>query len=300
MRTATKLALAAAMLLEIFAMVPARAEPAPAPKQEAEQPQPGIEKMTMEELLGEFHHPHPPGKIKMTPAPQRRFDVINALRKLGDPLLTKLRADLASPDPKVKNAASRVLAILGNAARGAVPELVKAMDDEDAEVRTWAVRAVGHLKDPRAFYALIEASRDPSPGVRNAVLWMDDAWLSNSRFAVAAVALGDEDKGVRRGGVRRLRMLKDKRAVPLLIPLLEDVEIHHYTTREGIKTASRNCDKVVLALEYLVNGQVVPTPKTTQQENDRKVQEWRRWWKENGDQFVRELYAEPELRRQPK
>ena len=71
--------------------------------------------------------------------------MINALRKLGDPLLTKLRADLASPDPKVKNAASRVLAILGNAARGAVPELVKAMDDEDAEVRTWAVRAVGHL-----------------------------------------------------------------------------------------------------------------------------------------------------------
>ncbi|NQU22163.1 MAG: HEAT repeat domain-containing protein [Candidatus Nealsonbacteria bacterium] len=295
MRTATKLALAAALLLAISTIVSARAEAAPAPEQEAEQPRPDVGKMTMEELLDEFHHP--PEESRRLPAPQRRIDVINALRKLGDPLLTKMRADLANPDPKVKIAAVQVLGNLGNAARGAVPELVKAIDNENAEVRTWAVRVLGRLKDPRAFYPLIEATRDPSPRVRSAVLWTAYPYLSDSCFAVAAVALGDEDKLVRKRAVYRLKMLKDKRAVPLLIPLLEDIEVHHYNVRNGIKTASRNCDEVVLALEYLVNGQYVSASKTTQEENDRKMQEWRRWWKENGDQFVRELYAEPELRR---
>lgn len=129
---------------------------------EAEAP-PDVKKMTMEELLEEFFHP---SGGKQLPSSQRQIDVINALRRLGDPLVRKLREDLAKPDPKVRIAAIQVLGNLGNVARGAVCELVQAMSDENEEIRLWAVRTVGHLKDPRAFYPLIKATQDPSPQVR--------------------------------------------------------------------------------------------------------------------------------------
>lgn len=260
-----------------------------------EQGQPDVKTMTMDELLNEFHHP--PGGILPHPPPQRRIDVINALRKIGDPLIEKLKDDLRNSNPKVKTAAAGVLMNLGEAARPAVPEIVEAMNDADEDVRASAVRAVSHLKDPRAFYALVNATHDPSPRVRYAVLQSAHPCLSDAVFAVATVALSDNDSLVRKGAIYQLKMLKDKRAVPFLIPLLEDIEIHHYNVKKGIKTANRNCDEVVLALEHILKGRFMVNSKGTQEENDLKVKEWRQWWKEHGDDFKKKLYAEPELRR---
>lgn len=258
-----------------------------------EQGQPDVKTMTMEDLLHEFHQP----SRVMRPVSQRRIDIINALRKIGDPLIEKLKDDLKNSNPKVKRAAAHVLITLGEAARPAVPEIVEAMNDADEDVRASAVRAVSHLKDPRAFYALVNATHDPSPRVRYAVLQSAHPCLSDAVFAVATTALSDKDKVVRKGAIYQLKMLKDKRAVPFLIPLLEDIEIHHYNVKKGIKTASRNCDEVVLALEHILKGRFMVNSKGTQEENDLKVKEWRQWWKEHGDDFKKKLYAEPELRR---
>ena len=58
----------------------------------AEKGQPDVNTMTLDELLNEFHHP--PEGVLSAPPPQRRIDVINALRKIRDPLVTKLKDDL--------------------------------------------------------------------------------------------------------------------------------------------------------------------------------------------------------------
>lgn len=93
-------------------------------------------------------------------------------------------------------------------------------------------------------------------------------------------------------------MLRDKRAVPLLMPLLDDTETNSYFVSNGVRTPDRNCDRVVSALEYIVHGRHTSVlPRGTEQQNDRKANDWRQWWKTNGDEFVCELYAEPELRR---
>ena len=258
---------------------------------------PDVGRMTMDQLLEEFHHP-PEGEGKMIhPPPQRRIDVINALRRLGDPLVDHLRADLTGPDAKARIAAMQVLCNLGNVARPAVPELVRAMGDPDPQVRSCAVIAVGNLKDPRAFHALVKATGDPAPGVRYAVLSYAFPSLADARFAAAVLALSDEDQLVRVAAVTQLKWLNDKRAVPFLVPLLEDTGVRSYSVREGVKTADRNCDDTARALELLVNGTYVSPMEGTQEQHDRLVEKWKVWWKETGAEFDAKLYAEPELKR---
>ena len=264
--------------------------------QPAEKPEalPDAGKMTMDQLLEEFHHPR---GMMGKPPPQRWYDIINALRRQGEPLVTRLRADLKNPDADVKIAAMRVLQNLGNVSRPAVPELVAAMSDPNERVRWSAVVAVGNLKDPRAFYALVGATRDPSPSVRRAALNDAGPSLADGRFATAVLALGDPDKFVRMSAILQMRALNDKRAVAFLAPLLDDAEVHSYSVREGVKTADRPCDQVAYALEYFVNGKYLLPGKETQEERDALVQKWKDWWKEHGAEFDAKLYAEPELKR---
>ena len=258
---------------------------------------PEIGKMTMDQLLNEFFNPRGETGI---PAPQRRIDLINALRRLGAPLVERMRKDLKDPNVKVKTRAEMVLNNLGNVARPAVPELVAAMSDPSEDVRQWAVGVLGHLRDPRAFHALVNATHDPSPRVRSWVLRNATESLSDGAFATVVLALSDQDPGVRHSAIKSLWFLHDKRAVAFLAPLLEDAVVLSYSVeRNGVKTATRNCDAVVNTLEYLVNGHPVfpGLDKGTQEEHDQAVKTWKAWWTEQGGEFVRKLYAEPELKR---
>ena len=260
----------------------------------AGQSQTNVKTMTMEALLVEFYQR--PAKLTAV-TPQRRIDVINALRKIGNPLTEKLKKDLKNPDTKVKKKALLVLMSLGEGTRPVVPEILVTMNDSDEDVRYYAILALTHLEDPRAFYALIKATRDPSPKVRLAAFKFTRLCFSDALFALSVTALSDKDKSVRKAAIYRLKMLKDKRAVPFLIPLLEDTEIHHYEIREGIKTANRNCDEVVSALEHILKNRFVIYSKGTQEDNDQKVEGWKQWGKEHGAKFVQKLYAEPQMRR---
>lgn len=239
-----------------------------------------VKEMTVEELLEEFHHP--PYRMSTRPVPQRRIHIINALRRLGEPLVQNLKEDVNNPDTEVKIAAEQVLANLGEVTRAAVPELVEAMGDGDERVRMWAVRAVGQLKDPRAFYALVRAANDPSPMVRSAVLQNAHDCLADGLFAAAAVALSDVNRTVRRAAIYRLRMLKDQRAVPLLMSLLDDKEVRSH---------------VVVALESIIKPPFRVPSGGTRGQKDAKARGWQQWWKEHGGEFVRNLYPQRELRR---
>jgi HEAT repeat protein len=121
------------------------------------------------------------------------------------------------------------------------------------------------------------------------------AALADAPFAVNVLALKDADRNVREVAIRSLQMLKDKRAVAYLVPLLEDETVLHSVIRDGIKTTHRPCDSVVLALEYIVNGKYVLPDRETQEMLDARVKTWRAWWKEKGVAFDESLYAEPEL-----
>lgn len=272
-----------------IAMVPLGGTVARAASDESK---PAVQTMTLDQLLAEFHDP---GEPLSRPPPQRRIDILNALRHQGEPLLTRLKRDLGNDSPAIRVAAAQVLTNLGPAARPAVPELVKAMADQDDNVRRWAVIAVGPLQDPRAFPALVQASRDPSPRVRSALLVQGRPAMADAVFATAALAVTDKDIFVRAAAITQLKLLKDKRAVPLVAACLEDVEIQSHDVRDGIRTANRNCDEAVKALDYLVNGTFEMVSKDDQAGNDRKVEHWRNWWKTNQSAILKELDTVPDL-----
>lgn len=276
------LPIATVIAISMFTCAVIAAEPNPATE---------VSKLTMGELLSEFQKP---AATIEKPAEHRRIDLINGLRKLGAPLVEKLKSDLKSGDPQERIAAARVLGVLGKGGASAVPELVSAMADKDENVRLWVVRALGPLRDPRAFFALVDATRDKSPSVRTAAM-ESSASLADGRFAVLAQALSDSEKAVRKSAIFQMKTLKDKRAVPLLVPLLEDVEVHSYSVVDGVKTADRNCDDAVLALEHIVNGQFMMSSKDSQEGNDRRVKRWQDWWRDHREQFLQAQNAEPEL-----
>ncbi|MGI5862093.1 MAG: HEAT repeat domain-containing protein [Myxococcales bacterium] len=70
----------------------------------------------------------------------------------------QLIADLASPDPRVRDFAVRAIAERRSAQ--AVPALIERLSDPDREVALRAVGALGSIGDPRAVPALIEMTRN--------------------------------------------------------------------------------------------------------------------------------------------
>lgn len=74
---------------------------------------------------------------------------------------------LRDPVPVLRAGAAQALAALGTEA--AVPALLDALEDRDADVRYWAAVALGNLASPSANFALIRlARRDPVAEVREA------------------------------------------------------------------------------------------------------------------------------------
>ena len=104
----------------------------------------------------------------------------------------------------------------------AVPALIAALSDPDANVREAAAHSLGRLEDPRAIPALITATHDANPKVRAAAFEsladFDDPRVVEPMLA----ALKDSDPEVRGRAAQALGNFEDRRAVNPLIAALSD------------------------------------------------------------------------------
>lgn len=92
------------------------------------------------------------GMLPIIPEIQLPFDAwseqqvaADALSRIGKPAVPQLVQALSHPDPKIRRAATSVLARMGSEAKDAVPALVQLLDDEDASVRRSAAKTLGRI-----------------------------------------------------------------------------------------------------------------------------------------------------------
>ncbi len=166
------------------------------------------------------------------------------LRHIGEPAVPALIRILKYGEPGDRNEASNVLRNIGEPA---VAPLIEALlNDEDAEVRRHAARALPQMGNPdnipglmSAIPALTKALREEDKGVRASAATglqnmgtniRDDVDTDRRDAAVAALieALGDEDSEVRSSALMALSTIPvesskhAEAAVPALTRLLED------------------------------------------------------------------------------
>ncbi|MFL5338938.1 MAG: HEAT repeat domain-containing protein [Gemmataceae bacterium] len=141
---------------------------------------------------------------------RRRLDSILRLQAavmVGDPAqfeaVRLLKESLSDPDVGVREAAAAALCEFGGDGRAALPELIRATQDENEVVRRRSVRALGFIADPvesadAVVPALVAATEDSDPGVSL------QAMATLSEFgALAAPALPALMSAVWTGDVRR-------------------------------------------------------------------------------------------------
>ncbi len=135
-----------------------------------------------------------------------------------------LAGALTSQDPQARSKAAWALWRIGPDVKHAVPALLRALADEDGDVRYWAVCALGRLRaGGSALHVLIEVLKDMDEGLlRGALEALHDAGAG----AVAELLeeLESEDPGVRHFAAVALGPLGESasEAVPALVAALRD------------------------------------------------------------------------------
>ncbi len=133
----------------------------------------------------------------------------------------------------------------------AVPTLLDAFRDPSVQVRSAAARALGRI-GPDAAPGLVAALRDDEMQVRSAAAWVlqeigDKYGQAAAKAAPALIAaLDDVDERVRWYAVGALGVIRDPRAVPGLVKMLEDTD-----QPPGLYDEKRICDVAAEALERI-------------------------------------------------
>ena len=179
--------------------------------------------------------------------------VVKALRQLGDTLAMQVLFEmLESPASDVAQQIEAARALGGLEDQAAVPPLIRALEDENAQVRRSAAYALRNLKAPEAFHPLVDLLDDDEEGVRAAALSalgglgdqravpllmraLEDEGPETRGAAARALGqmgvveayesfidmLGDEDGRLRMAAAFALGQIDDQRAVPHLVDALE-------------------------------------------------------------------------------
>ncbi len=191
---------------------------------------------------------------------RERADSAIVLARLGDvqaiPLLTAALRDPYEDASTVKGAVGRALGLFGapGAAEALVDELhhlnewssprlaevlvemgsdaveplVAALDSQSINLRVWAARILGRIRDRRGVSPLTELLDDPAPEVRRAVVealgWLGD---THAVPAVASTLLRDPTPRVRTAAAAALGRLRHPDAVEALLHALGDAD--HWT-----------------------------------------------------------------------
>jgi HEAT repeat protein/beta-lactamase regulating signal transducer with metallopeptidase domain len=142
--------------------------------------------------------------VARDPDAEVRRAVMQALSNLGDRrALATFVAALSDADAEVRNYAAEGIGDVENL-RVAPPELIRAMEDRNEEVRHAVAHALGHIKDPAALRALIAHVTDPNVEVRQAVVESLDEFDDPAVTAALRTALRDTNAEVRQSAVKAL------------------------------------------------------------------------------------------------
>jgi HEAT repeat protein len=152
---------------------------------------------------------------------RKHIAVIRKLKQMGEDAVPELTKALRDNDDMVRYCAVWVLGSTGQTE--ALERIVELMTDEAPTVRWLAAVAVGDLGDRRAVYPLITALKEASlPSARRTAA-MTLGELRDARAIEPLIAaLGDGSSGVRRSAIIALAAIGDSRAVAPIRKLISD------------------------------------------------------------------------------
>jgi HEAT repeat protein len=151
-----------------------------------------------------------------------RESAVEALGRIGDAeAVPGLLEALHDADADVRWAAAAALERIGDAA--AVPGLLEALHDADADVRWAAAAALERIGDAAAVPGLLAALRDANAGVRRAAAEMLGQIGDATAVPGLLHALGDADERVREAAAAALGQIGAP-AVPGLLAALRDAD----------------------------------------------------------------------------
>jgi len=146
--------------------------------------------------------------------------------------------DINASDPIKEDAAIR-LGEIGPKARRAIPDLIAALKDQDANLRADAITALAEIEPKEAVPILIEAAiKDKHGGVRSAAIRMLKKMDPEAAVPALTEALDSDDSGIRRSAIDGLEEIgpKASAAVPALIRELKDeTENNHYLAAQALE-----------------------------------------------------------------
>jgi HEAT repeat protein len=159
------------------------------------------------------------------PSEEVRGFALDALSKIGDASLDALpaiqKALAHDKSPLIRSLAAETIGSFGAKAKDAVPALVKALKDEDGNVQTRALHALGKIgpQVEGVRPALLAALAEPGlAGVAAASL----ARLGKDALPDLTSVLDGKDETARVHAVLALRVIGGEAIVPLLIKALKD------------------------------------------------------------------------------
>ena len=150
---------------------------------------------------------------------RRQYVAAWALGEIGDPrAIPHLVRAMGSEHVEVGKYATRSLIKFG---RDATEALFQALGDDSPNVRHYAVRALGEIRDPRSIGPILALEDEVD---REVQLWALGRLGDPRGYDLIAASVGDPERDVRLTAIQALRDLGDERAVPLLEGTLDDEE----------------------------------------------------------------------------
>ena len=146
--------------------------------------------------------------------------IVEALVEIGKPAVEPLIKALGNEDADVRSAAARTLEKIGDAK--AVGPLIGLLRDRNADVRWNAASALGEIKDVNAVGPLIGALGDKDMGVQGRAVGALGKIKDARAVEPLIEVLGKTDKSNRATAAWALGEIKDVSAVEPLIVALED------------------------------------------------------------------------------